>query len=181
MHNTGKLTEYLASDPVDVPGLNEVLRVYTSEDGSASNVVFTTPREDLSRSGPCSRLSSELCQMLMEYLSRAEVASMRFVSKKLKWLKDLKYEKLWKELFAKESQDVEKWDWKTSHFSEKCELQSASGKELADAEIKAGYEVGMWPRRNHEVLLGLRNRRRIWQYIEKIVRRIGALPPDEMD
>ena len=50
-----------------------------------------------------------------------------------------------------------------------------------EAELKAGYEAGMWPRSNEDgvALKGLRNRRRIWNDLEEILRRIAALPVDD--
>ncbi|TKA59198.1 hypothetical protein B0A55_11625 [Friedmanniomyces simplex] len=51
----------------------------------------------------------------------------------------------------------------------------------ADAEIKAGYEAGMWPPRASDAmqLRGLRNRRRSLEDLQEIFRRIAALPPDD--
>lgn len=48
-------------------------------------------------------------------------------------------------------------------------------KEDTEAEIQAGYESGMWRRKPTNVLLGLRNRRRIWQDLDVIVQMISEL------
>ena len=48
-------------------------------------------------------------------------------------------------------------------------------KEEAEAEVQAGSENGMWQRKPANVLLGLRNRRRIWQDLEVIVQMISEL------
>lgn len=48
-------------------------------------------------------------------------------------------------------------------------------KEEAEAEIQLGYENGMWRRKPTNVLLGLRNRWRIWQDLDVIVRMISEL------
>lgn len=99
-------------------------------------------------------------------------------SKERQWLKEVplkRFNRLQDELGAKGKTLMENssefWaEWKERYPNVKAE---------ADAEIKAGYDAGMWPPRRSGVLLGLRNRRRIWEDTEEIVRRIKALPPDD--
>ena len=197
-------TEYLVSDPIEVPGMADLLGACMSDNGSSSNVVFATPASDLSEFDPFSQLSFELCQMLIDHLSRADVASMRSVSKRftqlpqsyfrrlvdteMPWIWELDtaqtinvdWYKLWCRLFEadggtgtdeKERGSMRRTgQWQSRLYGADSEPQ---------AELKARYEAIMWPLKNDLVLSGLRNRRRIWQDIQEMVRRIERLPPDD--
>ncbi|KAK5720216.1 hypothetical protein LTR15_007489 [Elasticomyces elasticus] len=61
--------------------------------------------------------------------------------------------------------------------------RSLNLKQQVDDDIKAANDAGKWPAdtRKATEIRGLRNRRRIWEDLEEIVKRIAALPPVEED
>ena len=80
-----------------------------------------------------------------------------------------RYDKLRKDL-----QKFKGTDWQAA-WKERSEHVVAE----TEAEIKAGRESGMWPPSKLTELKGLRNRRRIWEDVEEIVRRIAALSAED--
>ncbi|KAK4546215.1 hypothetical protein LTR36_002352 [Oleoguttula mirabilis] len=224
-------TEYLAANSVDVPFLDGLIQSCIPETTDVGEVVFDAPERSESGHDAFSPLSPEICQMLMGYLSRRDVANLRCVSgsfiqlpqtyfrqliktempwmwelaalrgvdwyslwcklsvadggagldeNERKWLKDvprLQYGKLHEELVAEGKPMSNPGQ---SGFNEEWRQRHSAMKRAADAEIKAGYDAGMWPARSNHVLLGLRNRRRIWEDLEEIMRRIAALLPDDL-
>ncbi|KAK5113899.1 hypothetical protein LTR85_010432 [Meristemomyces frigidus] len=223
-------TEYLAANPVEIPGLDSLVQGCVMESEHMRDVVFDARERSVPGHDPFSRLSPELCQMLLKYQSRKDVANLRLVSmsfsqlpqtyfrhlietempwmwelselkgldwhnlccklsiadggagideKERRWLKDvprLKYDKLREELEAKGKSFKNPGP---SGFNAEWMQRRPMVEEEAEAEIRAGYAAGMWPPRSNQALLGLRNRRRIWEDLEEIMRRIEALPPDE--
>ncbi|KAI7282514.1 hypothetical protein KC343_g1476 [Hortaea werneckii] len=113
-------TEYLAADPIDVPGLSTLIQS------------CLTPRKKLDALRD--ELESELDSKGMSAIP-----------------------------------PLRTW------FSAELDKRAPKLRQEAEAEIQAGYENGMWQRKPANVLLGLRNRRRIWQDLEVIVRMISEL------
>jgi len=101
--------------------------------------------------------------------------------KERQWLEDVRRRKLDALDKVQEEYRKSKSRPRTLDLKEDRKRRVKKVEEEADAEIKAGYESGMWPPRTINELRGLRNRRRIWEDLEEIVRRISALPPDEME
>ncbi|KAK5739442.1 hypothetical protein LTR17_005347 [Elasticomyces elasticus] len=68
-------------------------------------------------------------------------------------------------------------------MSKEWAKRSLNLKQEVDDDIKAANDAGKWPAdtRNAAEIRGLRNRRRIWEDLEEIVKRIAALPPVEED
>ncbi|KAI6903467.1 hypothetical protein KC318_g6973 [Hortaea werneckii] len=166
-------------------------------------------------------LPSELQHILLEQLSRQDVANLRLVSPAFKqlpqsyfrhlvetempWLWEVSelpkhlidFYRLWCRLHEADGgsqQDLHEREWlertpkrKLNALRDELESKGSSMsaaeweerapklKEEGDADIQAGYENGMWRRKPTNVLLGLRNRRRIWQDLDVIVRMISEL------
>ncbi|KAI7223503.1 hypothetical protein KC333_g455 [Hortaea werneckii] len=215
-------TEYLAADPVDVPGLSTLIQSCLVERGDVCESVFDASEhmtKSAEHSDPFSRLPSELQHILLEQLSRQDVANLRLVSPAFKqlpqsyfrhlvetempWLWDVSdlpkhlvdFHRLWCRLHEADGgsqQDLHEREWlektpkrKLSALRDELELPTGFSaewdkrapklEEEAEAEIQLGYENGMWRRKPTKVLLGLRNRRRIWQDLNVIVRMISEL------
>lgn len=224
-------TEYLAADPVTVPGLADLIQTCVQDTLSTHDVAFDVHIRAESGHDPFLTLAPEICHELLGYLARAEVGKLRLVSRS--------FSQLPQAYFCHLIEDEMPWMWETEGFKGQsvdwqglwCKLSLADGgantdtkerqwlkevqskkskrlhdelgakgislsgntlefrakwdelypkvKAEADAEIKAGYDARMWLPRKSGVLLGLRNRRRIWEDTEEIVRRIQALPPDD--
>ncbi|KAI7337097.1 calcium ATPase [Hortaea werneckii] len=224
-------TEYLAADPVDVPGLSTLIQSCLVKEGDVCESVFDTPehiKDSAEHFDPFSMLPPELQQTLLWQLSRQDVANLRLVSPafrqlpqsyfrrlvetEMPWLWELSdlpkhsidFYRLWCRLHEADGgsqQDMQEregleqtpngelnalpdelesegtgvssplptgssagWDKRTPKVQGKTE-----------AAVQAGYENGMCQRKPENVLLGLRNRRRIWQDLNVIVRMISEL------
>ncbi|KAI7122572.1 hypothetical protein KC316_g18109 [Hortaea werneckii] len=215
-------TQYLAAGPGDVPGLSTLIQSCLVERGVVCESVFDASEhmaESAGRSEPFSRLPSELQQILLEQISRQDVANLRLVSPAFKqlpqsyfrhlvetempWLWEISdlpkhlidFYRLWCRLHEADGgsqQDLQEREWLTqtprrkldalrdeleprTGFSAEWDERAPTLEEEAKAEIQAGYESGMWLRKPTNVLLGLRNRRRIWQDLDVIVRMISEL------
>ena len=71
-------TEYLATNPIDVPDLTRLLE---SRPEHSSDVVFKPLVASTSAQDPFQALSPELCAMLLELLGSQDVANLRLSSK----------------------------------------------------------------------------------------------------
>lgn len=221
-------TEYLASDPVDVPGLNELLQGCKAR---ASDVVFSEMRSNDQTADPFTILSPELCLMLVELLSRQDVANLRLASasftqlpqlyfqhlvhNEMPWVwevdalqsAEIDWHDLWCKLFAADGgsgMDEKQRKWESekemeanSNAFDETEQQGTKrsdldydkvwrpiwtkAKEAANAEIEAAKVDGRWQYRKDGELRGLRNRRRIHQDIDEILRRIAALTQEDRE
>ncbi|KAI7167164.1 hypothetical protein KC319_g1909 [Hortaea werneckii] len=228
-------TEYLAADPVDVPGLSTLIHNCLVKEGDVCESVFDACEHTTDKAehyDPFTRLPPELQQILLEQLSRQDVANLRLVSPIFKqlpqtyfrhlvetempWLWEVSdlpkhridFYRLWCRLHEADGgsqQDLHERQWLEQTPRKKLDaLRNEIESELeskrmsaippprtwfyaefnkrapklrheAEAEIQAGYENGMRQRKPANVLLGLRNRRRIWQDVEIIVRMISEL------
>ncbi|KAI7553083.1 hypothetical protein KC331_g1464 [Hortaea werneckii] len=222
-------TQYLAADPVDVPGLSALIQSCLVESGEVCESVFDASEHMIERaehSDPFARLPSELQHILLKQISRQDVANLRLVSPAFKqlpqsyfrhlvetqmpWLWEVSdlpkhqidFYRLWCRLHEADGgsqQDLQEREWLTqtprkksdalrdelelpTGFSAEWDKRAPKLEEEAEAEIQAGYESGMWRRKPTNVLLGLRNRKRIWQDLDVIVQMISelALTSDEV-
>ncbi|CAJ2505972.1 Uu.00g001020.m01.CDS01 [Anthostomella pinea] len=80
-HNCVPGTEYLASDPLHVSGLEDMLTSCEDEISTATDVVFEARVSASDGSDPFVQLSPELRHMLFPYLDRSDVANMRLASR----------------------------------------------------------------------------------------------------
>ncbi|KAI6796882.1 hypothetical protein KC363_g3038 [Hortaea werneckii] len=217
-------TEYLAADPVDVPGLSTLIQGCLAKGEDVCESVFDASElmiDSAEHSDPFLRLPPELQHDLLRQLSRRDVANLRFVSPAFKqlpqiyfrhlveaempWLWEVSdlpkhqidFYRLWCRLHEADGgsqQDLQEREWleetpekklmalfrelksgETSAFTAEWAERAPKLREEAEAEIRAGYENGMWRRKPTNVLLGLRNRRRIWQDLDIIVQMISEL------
>lgn len=96
-------------------------------------------------------------------------------------------EREWPEQTPEGKLDAPRDEVESEHTSVSSALPSGSSaewdkrapklEEETEAEIQAGCESGMWRRKPVNVLLGLRNRRRIWQDLNVIMRMFSELDP----
>jgi len=228
-------TEYLAADPIDVPGLSTLIQSCLVKEGDLCESVFDACehiKDSAEHSDPFSRLPPELQHILIKQISRQDVANLRLVSPafeqlpqtyfcqlvetEMPWLWEVSdlpkhridFYSLWCRLHEADGgsqQDLHERQWLEqtprkkldalrdeleseldgkgmsaipplrTWFSAELDKRAPKLRQEAEAEIQAGYENGMWQRKPANVLLGLRNRRRIWQDLEVIVRMISEL------
>lgn len=95
-------------------------------------------------------------------------------AKERKWKRDLR-RGAQKELYAKLEREGKHPAHSSVNYQDLVNERWPVMEQEVAARIEAGYKAGMWPPQNGNVLLGLRNRRRIYQDIEEILRRIDAL------
>lgn len=161
-------TEYLAANPVDVPGLKALLE---DREDADSDVVF----EQMADSSPSTRdpfqlLSPELRIMLLDLLERNDVANLRLCSKVFSQLPQSYFRQLiWREM---------PWFWEIDElqasrrgidwYSLWNRLAVADGGDCSDEEARSN---GNDPDggRGRKDIKGLRNRRMIYRDITMIL------------
>ena len=118
-------TEYLAADPVDVPGLDELISTCTQ--GRSTDVVFDQPIEGDHREELFAMLSSELRSMIIKQLERQDVGNLRLASWSFRQLPQSYFQHLVKTEMP--------WVWEVEHLVPKdvdwyslwCKLAAADG------------------------------------------------------
>ena len=157
--------EYLVANPIDVPGLSEMLEppVYSADkkntfgwnegsDDSPTQDHRTPPSTSRTAQDPFSVLSAEITSMILDRLGSKDIANLRLATPVFRQLPTILFRRLFSEdmpwLFEAQDLDVAKVNW----YDWYCRWRSCG-----------------------EDLKGLRNRRRIWRDVEEIVRRIQDL------
>lgn len=155
-------SEYLVANPIDIPGLSQLLKHPTS--GAGRSTTFgcskapddnqneshrTTPSTSKVAQDPFSALAAEITSMILEHLGSKDIANLRLATPVFRQLPTILFRGLFLEdmpwLFEMKDLDVASVDWHDWY----CKWKS-DGKNLK----------------------GLRNRRRIWRDVEEIVSRI---------
>lgn len=175
-------TEYLATNPVKVPALRELMEKCRKP---ASDVVFEAKSEASPSRDPFVSLSSELRAMLLPLLGREDVANLRLASASFSQLPQSYFRHLvrtempwaW-ELDAMQGQQM---DW----FALWTNLSIADGADCADEQerfaasglLEAIAAKGVVDRPGE--IKGLRNRRMVYRDIDLILGRIEGLTPEQ--
>lgn len=153
--------EYLVANPIDIPGLPQLLESQVRSAGKKTTFGGTKELGDSSRNksgtqasmpnaaeDPFSQLSAEITSMILDNLGSKDIANLRLATPVFRQLPTILFRRLLLEdmpfLFEVRNLDVPKVDW----YSCYCTMKSRLGD-----------------------LKGLRNRRRIWQDVEEIIRR----------
>lgn len=151
---TDRLGKYLAANPVDIPGFQELVRgctdVSTEEENSQSLSKSSWQQSvgiDSSKLDLFSTLPNEILTEIIWYLSSRDIANLRLATRSYRYLPDI----LFKHLIRTEM----------PFFWEIDELQSG---QTDWSQLYAKLKID-W-RKN---VLGLRNRERIWKEVEGIV------------
>ena len=216
-------TEYLAADPMNIPGLDGLIK--SGSEGRVSDVAFSSPRTASTARDVFSTLPIELRRTIAELLPGKDVANLRIASAnftelpqsyfhhliktEMPWVwevedlhaNEVNWYGLWRKLAAADGgsyEDEKKRVWARRQLKmltdrAKAELERQGGeKEPSDrvklldaATEKAKEEVmnvfrilnrqGVWPDKKATELRGLRNRRRIYCDIERILTHIQGL------
>lgn len=150
--------EYLAANPIDIPGLSQLLKPPASGAGKSTTFGWNEgPGDSQTESNrtvqdPFSALSAEITAMILEHLGSKDIANLRLATPVFRQLPTILFRRLFLEdmpwLFEMEDLDVASVDW----YEWYCKWKSDSG-----------------------ILKGLRNRRRIWRDVEEIVCRIQRI------
>jgi hypothetical protein len=216
-------TEYLAADPMNIPGLDELIKA--GSEGRVSDVAFSPPRTASKTRDVFSTLPIELRRTIAELLPRKDVANLRIASAnftelpqsyfhhliktEMPWVweiedlhaSEVNWYGLWRKLCTADGgsyEDEKKRVWARRHLKKVTDRAKAEverqGRERENSEWvkllgaaieKAKEEVmnvfkilnrqGVWPDKKATELRGLRNRRRIYCDIERILTRIQVL------
>ena len=157
--------EYLAANPVEVPGLPQLLTSAHSTHSDAPRTVFGWPSQPDQRSAelrrlppstpgagsdPFTKLPAELTNMTLNYLHSKDIAALRHVSRAFRQLPTI----LFRRLIIEEMP----WFWE------------AQDQPLGGTDWHRLYQSVKF---DGSTFKGLRNRRRIWKDVEEIVRRVG--------
>ena len=159
--------EYLAANPVNIPGLPALLKSRQTTDPRYSKEVLYPLTKDFQaeessgsfRAGsadPFLSVPMEVTSMVLEYLSSKDIASLRFATRAVRQVPQLTFRRLLLEDMP--------WMWQVEQIKA---LTHAGWNQLYCA-IKFDW-IG---------LKGLQNRKRIWKDAEHIVRRIGQYKSD---
>ena len=143
--------EYLATNPVNVPGLPALLKA--AETGPASKCIFPIPEDGkASDRDPFAELLAEINLMIIDYLPAKDIANLRLCTRAVRQLPNILFRRLLLEempwMWEVKDTDIAKVDWHSFYFRLK----------FCCPDLK-----------------GLRNRKRIWKDVEEIVRRIEIL------
>ena len=153
--------EYLAANPVNLPGLPAMLKSSQSRCGGSSEDIsgpefeycqthkaskgFRTGRADPFRSVP-----TEVTSMVLEYLSSKDIASLRLATRAFRQIPHLLFRRLLLEDMP--------WMWEVE--------------EIRTGEIADWHQLYCAIKFDWAGFKGLQNRKRIWNDAEEIVRRI---------
>lgn len=165
-------TEYLAANPVDVPALKAVLE--NCEETSSETVFEQLPDSSSSTRDPFQLLSPELRMILLNHLSRRDVANLRLTSKIFSQLPQSYFRQLirkempwlWEldEMQSGEKAQRGNIDW----YSLWCKLSVADGGDRQD-EVDRSNGVEPAVDRQGLDIKGLRNRRMIWRDVNMVL------------
>ena len=154
-------SEYLVANPIEVPGLSQLLESLVNS--NCKKVIFgnakgcddsqtqghrTSPPISKSIQDPFSQLSAEITSMILAYLGSKDIATLRLATPVFRQLPTILFRRLLLEdmpwLFEVKNLDVAKINWYDCYCASKAGCRD---------------------------LKGLRNRRRIWQGFEELIRR----------
>jgi hypothetical protein len=178
-------TEYLVADPFDIAGLDELIQTCCKSDAVEPAFCPRRPNE----TDPFAVLPTELCQMILDRLTRHEIANLRMVSPTYAQLPQVYF----KRLVTTEMP----WVWEVQDLAPRtvdwyklwCKLSKADGGSWTDAEERQyahnlsekmrcrDIEKDLTKLRNAQArgrpllteLRGLRNRRRIYGNINRML------------
>ena len=161
--------EYLAANPVNVPGLPALLKASQSKFGGSSDEM-SGPEAECSQTdetSKCLRADSadpfrsaptEVTSMVLDYLSSKDIASLRLATRVFRHIPQLHFRRLLLEDMP--------WMWEVE--------------EMMTGEIADWHQLYCAIKYNKAGLKGLQNRKRIWKDAEEIVRRIGNIGASEI-
>lgn len=214
-------TEYLDTNPLDDPGIDDLIKI--SSQGRSSNIALASPRNAANQSDVFSRLPTELRQIVAAMLPWKDLVNLRIASAtftaipqsyfqhlvrtQMPWMweldslpaKEVNWYGLWCKFSSADGgsgEDEKKRIWgrrqlmqlteRTNRMldeDETGELQATmyadamtSGREHIMRQFRALRGIGMWQNdKKATELRGLRNRRRIYGEIERILDRIQEI------
>ncbi|RWQ92608.1 hypothetical protein C8Q69DRAFT_83781 [Paecilomyces variotii] len=151
-------TEYLAANPVNIPGFEELVKSCADEptvEGNGQLSPESSPQQDPEVESPkpdiFSKLPNELLSEIMWYLSPGDIANLRLATRSYRCLPDI----LFKHLIRTEMPYFWEFDDLDSQQTDWSQLY---------AKLKLDWKKNV---------LGLRNRERIWKEVEGIVKMIS--------
>ena len=165
LHEPG--CEYLAANPVNIPGLPALLKSSQSRFGDYPKEMFG-PKSKHSqiyessegfRAGsadPFRSVPTEITSMVLEYLSSKDIASLRLATRAVRQVPQLVFRRLLLEDMP--------WMWEVE--------------EMVTGKIAGWHQLYCAIKFDWAGLKGLQNRKRIWNDAEEIVRRIGQYRSD---
>jgi hypothetical protein len=132
-------TEYLAADPMNVPGLDELIT--TGSQGRVSDVAFSSPRDPTQTQDVFSILPVEIRRVILEALPRKDVVNLRIASSNFTVLPQSYFHHLIKTEMP--------WVWEVDSLSAQevnwhglwCKLSAADGSSYVDEKKR------VWARR----------------------------------
>ena len=170
-------TEYLATNPVVVPKLTELIESCAT---ASSDVVFSQLAIPASAHDPFETLSPELRTMVLERLGPRDVSNLRLSSKEFSQLPQTYF----KHLVAEEMPWI--WELHDTHtgsaprrgidwFALWNRLRASDGSDCADEKRRAEPGGDRWHTYNKVEIKGLRNRRMIYRDIGFILDMMASL------
>jgi hypothetical protein len=201
-------TEYLASNPNHIVGLQELFDECSALDGDAkdNSMLFTVTRTESTGSDPFSALPPELKLIILFHLDRKEVASLRHVSRsfqqlpqqyfhhliltEMPWLWEVKcmeskymnWHKLWCALSAADGgAGMDYTERQRDEYGERmaAALHEWGQQKIHDLQDKHAWDDHMAIFPKPTQIHGLRNRRRIYKDIMEMLDRIATLVPED--
>lgn len=177
-------TEYLATNPVDIPELTSFLETHPQR---LSDVVFKALAASASAQDPFQAFPPELCAVLLELLGPRDVANLRLSSKAFSQLPQTYFKHLIKKEmpWAWELHDIDRGsehnrgvDWYTLWN----DLWIQDGGFCADEEWRAAVQDGQPIYRPFKIQIkGLRNRRMIYEDISIILDMMAEAQTDSTE
>ncbi|KAL2060254.1 hypothetical protein VTL71DRAFT_9649 [Oculimacula yallundae] len=165
-------SEYLAANPLDIPGLMiQLYSFYLTQPSGISMLSERPPHRD-NAMDKFGRLPKELTMMILQHLSSKDIASLRLVTRSFRYLP----KKAFLGLIKKELP----WFWEYDEFEEFMQKTHNGYQKLWDRDLGESNPINWYVLYNQlrlakTKLLGLKNRVRIWNVAEEITRRIQKL------
>ena len=162
-------SEYLAANPVNIPGLPALLQTPQSRFGGSSEVM-SGPEVECSQTDETSEgfrthsadpfisVPTEVTSMVLDYLSSKDIANLRLATRAFRQIPPLQFRRLLLEDMP--------WMWEVE--------------EMMTGDIPDWHQLYCAIKFEWVGLKGLQNRKRIWNDAEEIVRRI-RLHRSDMD
>ena len=153
--------EYLAANPINLPGLPTMLKSSQSRCGGSSKEI-SGPEVRYSQTGKASKgfrtgstdpfrsVPTEVTSMVLEYLSSKDIANLRLATRAFRQIPHLQFRRLLLEDMP--------WMWEVE--------------EIRTGEVADWHQLYCAIKFDWAGLKGLQNRKRIWNDAEEIVRRI---------
>ena len=160
--------EYLAANPVNIPGLPALLQTSQSRSGDSSEVMSSSEvkrsQPDETSEGfradsadPFRSVPTEVTSMVLDYLSSKDIANLRLATRAFRQIPALQFRRLLLEDMP--------WMWEVE--------------EMMTGEIADWHQLYCAVKFDWVGLKGLQNRKRIWTDAEEIVRRIRRYSASE--